>query len=122
MSTIIKLLREKPPADLEDKKRLKRDVLVEFLATTVFVNFGTLAAVSTGDKLLVNDKGDRVGDVARVLPIAISFGVSIMALAYSFGHMTGGMCGVGLTFTVGSMLDLSLRSLLWCIITHLCSS
>lgn len=30
------------------------------------------------------------GDVARTLPIAMVFGVSIMVLAFSIGHLTGG--------------------------------
>ena len=85
MAAIYKLFREPGVDDFCNKKRVVRDAVAEFLMTAVFVNFGTLSAVSTGTRL-----GAQGADVARVLPIAVSFGVSIMALAYSFGHLTGG--------------------------------
>jgi len=75
------------PNDTSNTKRLLRDTFVEFVATTLFIFAGTLSAASTGYKL-VGMKVD--GDVARTLPIAMVFGVSIMVLAFSIGHLTGG--------------------------------
>lgn len=86
MSTIIALFKNEAPDDTSNRKRLVRDTLVEFLATTVFVYFGTFAAVSTGKKLVGSGEEE---DVARILPIAIAFGVSILALVYAIGHITG---------------------------------
>jgi MIP family channel proteins len=84
-----------PPDDTSNSKRLIRDSLVEFLATTVFVYAGTLSALSTG-RTLVGQGGSE--DVARILPIAMSFGISILALAHSIGHLTGGHMNPGVTF------------------------
>jgi hypothetical protein len=89
---ILNLLKTPAPDDTSNKKRLLRDSLIELLATTIFVWAGTLSAVSTGDKLIALGVEE---DVARILPIAISFGVSILALAYSIGHLTGGCMNPG---------------------------
>ena len=86
MATILALFKNPTIDDTSNRKRLVRDTLVEGLATTVFVYFGTLSAVSTGRKLVGSGK---VEDVARILPIAMAFGVSIMALVYAIGHITG---------------------------------
>lgn len=55
---------------------------------------GTLSAVSTGGKLV--SSGDKE-DVARVFPIAFTFGVTIMCLAYAIGHLTGGHMNPGVS-------------------------
>ena len=66
------------------------DVIVLLTAVTAFLSFP-----STGRKL-VGQGG--IEDVARILPIAMSFGVSIMTLAYSIGHITGGHMNPGVSF------------------------
>ena len=68
--------------------RVVRDSMVEFVATTLFVFSGTMSAVSTSN----TKAGEDGGDVAQILPIAMSFGISILALAHSIGHLTGGKC------------------------------
>lgn len=75
------------PNDTSNTKRLLRDTFVEFVATTLFIFAGTLSATSTGHKLAGMGEAS---DVARTLPIAMVFGVSIMVLAFSIGHLTGG--------------------------------
>jgi len=72
MATILALFKTDAPDDTRNRKRLVRDSLVELLATTLFVCFGTLAAVSTGRNLVGSGKDV---DVARTLPIAMAFGV-----------------------------------------------
>jgi len=95
MSTILALIRSPSPDDTSNHKRLLKHSLVEFCATTIFVYFGTLSAVSTGTKL---GGGSGNGeDVARIFPIAFSFGITIMALAYAIGHMTGGHMNPGVS-------------------------
>lgn len=86
MSTILKLVQGKYNTPQESSKKLVRDAVVEFVATTLFVFSGTMSAVSTGSTLT----SAGAGDVARILPIAMCFGISILALAHSIGHLTGG--------------------------------
>ena len=81
------LMNTPSPDDTSNRPRLVRDTLVEFVATTLFIYGGTLGAVSTGQKL--NGQGNVAEDVARILPIAMSFGVSILAMVYSIGHLSG---------------------------------
>ena len=87
LTSVLDLMRNGSPDDTSNKTRLVRDSLVEFVATTLFVYGGTLGAVSTGQKL--NGQGNVAEDVARILPIAMSFGVSILAMVYSIGHLSG---------------------------------
>jgi MIP family channel proteins len=105
MSTIIALFKHPTVDDTSNRKRLVRDTLVEGLATTVFVYFGTLSAVSTGLKLVGSG---QLEDVARVLPIAMAFGVSIMALVYAIGHVSGGHMNPGV-----SLLMMLKRQMSW---------
>lgn len=94
MSTIAAIFRNQAPDDTSNRKRLIRDTLIEGLATTLFVFFGTFSVISTGRKLV--GSGERE-DVARVLPIAMAFGVSIMVLVYAIGHITGKLVMKGRT-------------------------
>jgi len=95
MSSILALIRTQPPADTSNRKKLLKHTCIEFCATTIFVYFGTLSAVSTGTKL---GGGSGSGeDVARMFPIAFSFGISIMCLAYAIGHKTGGHMNPGVS-------------------------
>lgn len=89
MATIIKLFKSEAVDDMSNRKRVIRDSLVEFLATAVFVWAGTMSAVSTGEKL-PTPTGE---DVARVLPIAMAFGISVSTSAsvipsFEKGNMT----------------------------------
>jgi len=94
MATLIDLWNKEPVDDMSNRKRVLRDSLVELMATAVFVYAGTLSVVSTGRKL-VGQGG--VEDVARILPIAMSFGISILAMAYSMGHISGGHMNPGVS-------------------------
>lgn len=95
MSTILALIRSPAPNDTSNHKRLLKQSLIEFCATTIFVYFGTLSAVSTGTKL--GGGSGNGDDVARIFPIAFSFGITIMALAYAIGHITGGHMNPGVS-------------------------
>src|SRR3989338_1556444 len=70
-----------------DGKKLLRDSLVAMLTMLVFVYFGCLSVVATGTWL--TSTGNSVG-VARLLPIAFSFGLSATALVYTAAHLSGG--------------------------------
>ena len=88
MSTILGLMNNPAPDDFSDKKKVMKHSIVEFLATAIFVYMGTISAVSTGTQL---GGGSGQGDsVSRIWPIAFAFGISIMCLVYSIGHITGG--------------------------------
>ena len=87
MSTILNLLNTEAPKDMVNSKRVMRDCVVELISTTLFVFAGTLSAVSTGSKLLA--QGNVTEDVGRILPIAFTFGVTILCMAYSIGHLSG---------------------------------
>jgi aquaporin Z len=110
MSSIIALINNPAPDDSSNKKQLIKHSLIEFCATTVFIYFGTLSAISTGTKL-----GGGTGegaDVARVFPIAFSFGITIMCLVYSIGHITGGHMNPGVSFLMFLQLQISLTKML----------
>ena len=66
-----------------------RGALAEFLATALFVFIGTGSVASTGQFLSQNSDTSN-GLVARIMPIAMAFGVAIMVLVYGFGHISGG--------------------------------
>lgn len=109
MATLLKLFKNPAPDDFGNKKRIVRDTVTELMMTAVFVNFGTLSAVSTGTKLGV---GPEAEDVARILPIAFCFGTSIMALAYSFGHLTGGHMNPGVSLLMFFRREISFLKML----------
>jgi aquaporin-1 len=110
MATLINLFKNDTgcPDDMARPKMVLRDSLVEFMATTVFVYFGTLSAVSTGS-YLVNE--DISKDVARALPIALSFGVTISVMVYSIGHITGGHMNPGVSLLMRLRQQISLRKM-----------
>jgi len=78
MSSILNLLSN--PTPTESTKRIGRDCAIELLATTLFVYCGTGSAVAM----------QASSDDSIVLPIALSFGITITFMAYSVGHLTGG--------------------------------
>jgi len=57
MASILKLMNTPAPADTKNTKKLVRDTLVEFLATTTFIYAGTLAALSTVSYFTPDSKG-----------------------------------------------------------------
>eukprot|EP00544_Gedaniella_sp_CCMP2646_P013678 CAMPEP_0202496836 /NCGR_PEP_ID=MMETSP1361-20130828/21071_1 /ASSEMBLY_ACC=CAM_ASM_000849 /TAXON_ID=210615 /ORGANISM="Staurosira complex sp., Strain CCMP2646" /LENGTH=313 /DNA_ID=CAMNT_0049128265 /DNA_START=20 /DNA_END=961 /DNA_ORIENTATION=+ len=109
MATIAAIFRIEAPDDTSNRKRLIRDTLVEGLATMVFVFFGTHSVLSTGRKLVGSGEID---DVARVTPIALAFGVSIMALVYAIGHITGGHMNPGVSFMMMLQRQMSWKKML----------
>ncbi len=110
MSSILALINNPVPDDVSNKKKLIKHALIEFVATTVFVYFGTLSAVSTGTKL--GGGSGEGADVARIFPIAFSFGISIMCLAYSMGHITGGHMNPGVSFLMFLQRQISLPKMI----------
>jgi len=109
MSTILDIMSKPAVDDTSNRKRLIRDSLIEMLATCVFVYAGTLSAASTGHKL-VNE--GAIDDISRILPIAVAFGVSILVLAYSIGHLTGGHMNPGVSLLMFFRRQLSFTKML----------
>jgi len=74
---------------------LFRAVLAEFLAMTMFVYLGCGSVTATGE-FLVDDEDFQVKtNVARVLPIATTFGLAIVVLAFNIGPISGGHINPG---------------------------
>lgn len=111
MSSIIGLFSSSGPDDTSNTKLLLKHTAIEFLATTIFVYFGTLSAVSTGTKL--GGGSGEGSDVARIFPIAFSFGIMIMCLAYSIGHITGGHMNPGVSFMMLLRKQMSLQKMVF---------
>lgn len=106
MSSILKLLSSDKPDDTSNTNKLIKHTAIEFIATTAFVYFGTLSAVSTGTQLEM----DQQQDVARVFPIAFTFGTTIMCLVYAIGHITGHM-NPGVSFLMALRGQISLHKM-----------
>lgn len=106
MSSILNLLSSDKPDDTSNRKKLIKHTVIEFIATTVFVYFGTLSAVSTGTQLEM----DQQNDVARIFPIAFTFGTTIMCLVYAIGHITGHM-NPGVSFLMALRGQISLHKM-----------
>jgi len=51
-------------------------------------------------------------DVARILPIAFAFGISILFLAYSIGHMTGGHMNPAVSLMMALKRQMSFKKML----------
>lgn len=85
------------PDDTRDRSELFRAVLAEFLAMAMFVFMGCGSVVATGEFLV--GSGVSVA-VARVMPIATSFGISIVVLAFSIGPISGGHINPAVTFAL----------------------
>ena len=110
MSSILALMNNPAPDDSSNFPKLFKQTAIELLATTIFIYFGTLSAVSTGTKL---GGGSGSGeDVARIFPIAFSFGIMIMCLAYSIGHITGGHMNPGVSLMMFLQRQISLTKMM----------
>lgn len=110
MSTILDLMNNPAPKDFCNKKKVSRDFLVELIGTTLFVYAGTLSAVSTGAKLVA--QGNVAEGVARILPIAVTFGVSILSMAYSIGHLSGCHLNPGVSLMMFFRRKMSIHKML----------
>jgi len=109
MATLL-ALKVPRPDDTANKTRLFRDTSVEFLATAVFVWAGTMSAVSTGKQQ--QEEGIAVFGLARILPVAFVFGISIMSLAFSIGHLTGGHMNPAVSLTMYFKCKMSFTKML----------
>lgn len=78
----------KKDGDCANPKELFRAVFFEFLATALFVFYGTGCAISV----------QYQDGVPTLLPIAMAFGMSIMLLAYAIGNFSGGHINPAVTF------------------------
>ena len=74
---------------------LARAFLAELIAMTLFVFLGCGSVAATGEFLVDDTKTGIVVDVARVLPIATTFGLAITVLAFSIGPISGGHINPG---------------------------
>lgn len=82
---------------MSNNKSLAKKAFAEFVGMTMFVYIGTGSVVSTGEQL-ANSAAPTAASVARVLPIAFAFGISILVQAYSFGHISGGHFNPAVSF------------------------
>lgn len=110
MSCILSLFNTPDPDDTSNKMLIRRDVLIEFVSTTVFVYFGTLSVLATGS-LLVGSGLEE--DAAKLFPIAFAFGVGITVLVYSMGHLTGGHMNPGVSLMMYLLREISLKRMLF---------
>lgn len=77
-----------------------RQLAAEFVAMILFVWIGTGSAVSSG----MWTTGD---DPARLLTIAVAFGIGISVLAYGIGHISGGHINPAVTLAFMALGDIS---------------
>lgn len=80
-----------------DSKKLLRGSIAEFIGMMFFVWVGTGAVISTGEQLTLS-AAPTAASVARVLPIAFAFGISITVQAYAWGHISGGHFNPAVTY------------------------
>ena len=79
----------------EGKKENVKIFFAEFLGMAMFVFLGCGSVAATGE-FLVDDKDLTVQvNVARVLPIATSFGLSITVLGFHLAPISGGHLNPG---------------------------
>jgi MIP family channel proteins len=78
---------------MADKDWTFKQLAAEFMAMILFVWIGTGAAVSSN----FFTEGGGV-DPARLLTIAMAFGIGITVLAYGIGHISGGHINPAVTF------------------------
>ena len=77
---------------------LFRAFLAELLATALFVFLGCGSVAATGEFLVDDSASGITVDVARVLPIATTFGLAITVLAFGIGPISGGHINPGAFF------------------------
>lgn len=85
------------PKDTNDTKELTRAIFAEFLGTLLLVFFGCGSALATGE-FLTQDGIANTNVVARLMPIAMAFGMSVAVLVYSAGKLSGGHLNPAVTF------------------------
>jgi len=86
------------PNDTSNLRELFRACFAEFLAMLMFVFLGCGSVAATGE-FLVDDADLSVKvNVARVLPIATAFGLSITVLAFNTSAVSGGHINPAVTF------------------------
>jgi MIP family channel proteins len=78
-----------------------RQLAAEFVAMILFVWIGTGSAVSSG-------MWTASDDPARLLTIAVAFGIGISVLAYGIGHISGGHINPAVTLAFMSIGDISI--------------
>ena len=103
-ATSVQWKRPSWPDDYSDKKELLRASLVEFVTTSTFVFFGTLSVVATGTWL---GMGPNINDVARIVPISLTFGLSIAVLVYASAHISGGHINPAVTLMFVALQKMS---------------
>ena len=88
------------PDDISDRAELLRAILAEFLAMTMFVFLGCGSVAATGEFLVDDfDLGIKV-NVARVLPIATCFGLTITVLVFNIAPISGGHINPAVSFAL----------------------
>jgi len=78
-------------------KDLTRCAILEMLMMAIFVYFGCGSALATGELLVQNHVTSHP---ARLVPIALTFGMTILVLAFMLGHITGGHINPAVTLTL----------------------
>jgi aquaporin PIP len=81
--------------DCRNKKELVRAVFAEFLGMTFFVFAGCGSAISSG---VWNETDGGSNTTARLMPIAMNFGIGIVVLLYCIAGISGGHLNPAVTF------------------------
>ena len=88
------------PQDRFSQIDLWRAALAEFLAMAMFVFMGCGSVTATGEFLVANAINPLPPSVARVMPIATAFGISIVVLAFAVGPISGGHINPAVTLAL----------------------
>mmetsp|Transcript_34157 Transcript_34157/g.50191 ORF Transcript_34157/g.50191 Transcript_34157/m.50191 type:complete len:286 (-) Transcript_34157:204-1061(-) len=102
------LFKKKSP---DDMGTALRDGLTEFVATGLFVYFGTLSVAACAKKGALSEF-ENLYAVISLFPIAFAFGISITVLVYSIGHVTGGHMNPGVSLLMYFKREMSLWKML----------
>ncbi|CAM9148552.1 unnamed protein product, partial [Ectocarpus fasciculatus] len=103
------------PKDTMSGKELFLAVFAEFLATMFMVYMGCLSVVASAESAATSSgSGGSDASVSRILPIAMSFGMSVMVLIYAVGNLSGGHLNPAVSFFLCLIRQISpLRAVLY---------
>lgn len=108
------------PDDTRNGKELCSALFAEFFATMMYVYMGCVSVIASGETAAYSpggvgtDGSHNTTNVARIMPIAMAFGMSAMVLVFSVGGISGGHINPAISVFLCLIRQMSpLRSVLY---------